>query len=203
VAADVSQADPFKGLTFTVATDDERPEALSFRGEIYRDELGDSGIDGFDDSAHHLLARDAAGLIVAALRIVGPEQRPFDLEQLFDLSTVLPLDRVPAEVSRFCIAKKHRQIHRNHMVHMGMLKLVHEFSVKTGITDLFTLGLPHLKNLYRVGYFSPLGIICDHPIWGRTELMRLDIDDARRRYETAPSRIATLLFRTRIPNVIV
>ena len=203
VANTVREASLFEGLTLRVATPNERGEVLHFRSAIYRQELGAPGIDRFDDLAHHLIACDSTGQIIATLRIVGPEHRPFDLEQLFDLTTILEAGRIPAEISRFCIAKEHRHIHRSQMVHVGMLKLVHEFSTRNHLTDLFTLGLPHLKNLYRIGFFSTVGDPCDHPIWGRTELMRLDIDAVRHRYEHSSSSMARLLFRTNLPNIVV
>jgi N-acyl-L-homoserine lactone synthetase len=193
----------FEGLTLRAAAPNELREVLSFRSTIYREELGDSGIDRFDESAHHLIACDFAGQIVAALRIVGAEHRPFDLEQLFDLSAVLGAASNPAEVSRFCVAKERRQIHRSQLIHIGMLKLVHEFSIKNNISDLLTLGLPHLKNLYRLGFFSTVGSPCNHPIWGQTELMHLDLEAVRLRHKESSSSIARLLFRTNLPNIRV
>lgn len=193
----------FADLIFKIADENERRQALVLRSHIYGKELGNSGLDRFDESAHHLIGCDSTGRVISALRIVGPDQRPFDLEQLVDLSRLLIPSRCPAEVSRFCVDAEYRQIHRGQMVHLGMLKLLHEFSEHAGITDLFTLGLPHLKNLYRVGFFTALEIECDHPTWGPTQLLHLDLGAVRRRHEQSSSPIARLLFRTQLPNIII
>jgi len=203
VADNVRIESLFSGLILRVAAPGEREKVLQFRSVIYQEELGDPGIDRYDPSANHLIACDSGDQIVAALRVVGPEQRPFDLEQLFDLNPLLKTGSAPAEVSRFCIAKAHRHINRTEMVHVAMLKLVHAFSIKQRLTDLFTLGLPHLKNLYRVGFFSQLDVACQHPVWGRTVLMHLDLEAVRRRYQDSNNRMARLLFRTHLPNIFV
>lgn len=200
---DAVSGDLLHGLVLRVARADERQDVLAFRSAIYRQELGDAGVDRFDESAHHLVACDPAGRFVAALRIVGPDDRPLPLEALIDLSDILGGDRRPAEVARFCIAKDHRQIHRGQMLHLGMLKLVHEFAIKHHLTDLFTLGLPHLKNLYRIGFFAATGVTCVHPLFGQAELMHLDMAEVRRQYEDSPNRMARLLFKTRVPNIVL
>jgi len=199
----VSAEGLFEGLVLRVAAPNERQGVLAFRSQIYRQELGDNGVDRFDDSAHHLVVCETAGRIVAALRIVGPENRPLPLEELVDLSAILSPERTPAEVARFCVARDYRQMRRGQMIHIGMLKLVHDFSIKNRITDLFTLVLPHLKNLYRSAFFTATGITCHHPIFGHAELLHLDILQVRRQHEHSPRPMARLLFRTQVPNIIV
>ena len=192
-----------EGFVFKVATDSERGAALALRSRIYTAELGSPDLDGFDDGAYHVVGLDPDDAVVASVRIIGPEQRPFDIESVFNLSAVLAPDRVPAEISRFCVDPRHRQMHRDHMLHFGMLKAVYDLATKLGITDIVTLGLPHLKNLYRVGYFSEVGMLCTHPVWGPAHPMRLDLIELRRRYAASSNALARLLLSGAHPNVRV
>lgn len=193
----------FEGLTFKVADDSERERALDLRRHIYLEELGDPGIDDFDRVAAHLIAVDREGLAVAALRVVGPRYRPFDLERFVRLEGVLPNDSNPAEVSRFCIKRNRRAVHRGQVVHLGMLKLLYEFARQQHITDLLVLALPSLQMLYEVAFFVPLDISVEHPTWGTVRVMRLDIAQTRSAQEKSRHPIARLLFRTHLPNVLL
>lgn len=192
-----------EGLTFKVADGRERVLALELRERIYAAELGNAGLDSFDDVAVHLVAATEAGQVVAALRLVRPEHRPFDLEHYVDLSSMLGADRRPAEVSRFCVEPARRQIHRTQMVHLGILKLLYEYAVKHQITDVVTLGLPHLQNVYRAALFEALGAACEHPIWGTAHLMRLNIADLRANGALSRHPVGRLLTHGSLPNVIV
>ena len=89
------------------------------------------------------------------------------------------------------------------MVHIGMLKLTYDFAIRNGISDLVTLGLPHLKNLYRIGFFRPVGLTCHHPTWGAAELMHFDLARVKSQYQNSRNLVARLLFRTSLPNIIV
>jgi predicted GNAT family N-acyltransferase len=192
-----------EGFVFKVPNDSERRAALAMRSRIYATELGSAGLDHFDAAAHHVVAVTPDARVIATVRIIGPEQRPFDIESLFNLSAVLPPNRVPAEISRFCVDPGHRQMHRRHMLHFGMLKAVYDLATKLNITDIVTLGLPHLKNLYRIGYFSEMGGACVHPVWGPAHPMRLDLVELRRRYASSSNGLASLLLSGAHPNVRV
>ncbi len=192
-----------EGFVFKLANDAERRAAIAMRTPIYAAEFGSDGIDEFDDVAYHVVGL-TAGAVVAAVRILGPEHRPFDLESLFNLSDVLPPKRVPAEISRFCVDPAHRQLHRHHMLHFGMLKAIYDLATKLNITDIVTLGLPSLKNLYRIGYFREMGAPCVHPGWGLLlHPMRLDLVELRRRHISSSNRLASLLLSGAHPNVRV
>jgi len=192
-----------EGFVFKVPTHSELRAALAMRSRIYAAELGSAGLDHFDDVAHHLVALTPDAQVVATVRIIGPDQRPFDLESLFNLSGILSPGRVPAEISRFCVDPGHRQMHRHHMLHFGMLKAVYDLVTKLNITDVVTLGLPHLKNLYRIGYFAEMGVQCVHPVWGPAHPMRLDLVELRRRYASSSNGLASLLLSGAHPNVRV
>jgi len=192
-----------EGLTFKVADDEERLRALELRTRIYTQELGTTGQDRFDTLAFHLIAKDSTGSVVACLRIVGPEDRPFDIERLVDISPFVQTGKSPAEISRFCVEPSHRDIAPGHTIHLGMLKLVYEFTLRYHITDLFTLVMPHLITFYRFILFKPLHVNCEHPIFGSAHLMHLDLDGVRRRLQHASTPVAQLLFHTDLPNVVV
>lgn len=193
----------FEGLVFTVADAAQRTQVLDLRRTIYTEELGHHGIDEFDDAAYHLIACDTAGTILAALRIVGPEQRPFDLEQFVDLDELLAPDRVPGEISRFCIRRDRRRVRSDFMIQAGMLKLTHAFARKHGLTDFVTLALPHLRNLYRVAFFQPLSPAFEHPMWGKVYPMHLDLSDLEARHAHSTEPMAQLLFGPDLPNIVV
>lgn len=193
----------FGGLTFKVADDPERERALEFRGRVYREALGDPGLDARDAGAVHLVGIDATGAIVAAMRLIEPAQRPFDLERFVALDALLPPEARPAELSRFCVDPSRRAVHRGQVVHLGMFKLVYEVARQRGLTDLLTLGLPNLQNLYKLAYFTPLGISVDHPTWGPAHVMRLNLAETRKLHGDSSHPIARLLFRTPAANVIV
>jgi N-acyl-L-homoserine lactone synthetase len=189
------------GLTFKVAEGPEIARALELRRQIYENELGHGGSDRFEREAYHLIASDPAGDIVATLRIVGPDQRPFDLEQLVELDEILPADRVPGELSRFCIRRDRRQVRRHHLLHVAMLKLACAFARKRGLTDFLMLALPHLRNLYRLAFFQRVGGPLEHPTWGPVELMRFDLVGLNARYAQSSKPMARLLFRTDLPAI--
>lgn len=193
----------FEGLTFKLADDGERERALDLRRRIYTAELGDPGIDRFDTVAAHLIATDAQGIVVSTLRVVGPQERPFDLERFVPLDPILTDESRPAEVSRFCVEPNHRAIHRGQLVHLGMLKLLYEFARQQGITDLLTLGLPDLETLYKIAFFIPMNVMIEHPTWGHVRVMHFNMAKTRSENKTSRHPIARLLFSTRVPNIVI
>jgi len=193
-----------EGLTFRVADDNQKVRALELRSHIYAEELGDPGLDDSDTLASHLIAvDDGSSEIVAALRLIGPDHRPFDIEQFVDLSKLLAPERRPAEASRFWVHRGHRAVHRRQLVHLGMLKLLYEYAVQHNITDLIMLGLPDLIKLYRAAFFVAFDVAFVHPIWGSTQVMRFDISEVRRVHQNSRNPVARLLFRTQLSNVLV
>jgi len=193
----------FQGLTFKVADYSERERALDLRRRIYTVEHGTAGLDEFDDVAIHLVAIDQHSAIVAALRLVASSYRPFDFERFISLDRIVSRDAIPAEVSRFCVERTHRAIHRGQVVHLGMLKLLYEFASHKGITDLLALVLPEMEIVYKVAFFVPLDITVEHPVWGPARIIHLDLIRARMAYENSKHPVARLLFRTNVPNIIL
>ncbi len=190
------------GLTFKVASAEERVQALALRSRIYQSELGTPGIDHFDDEAWHLVALDPDGQVVATLRLAGPQQRPFDLESLIELETVLPAGRTIGDLSRFCVHPDYRRVRSGQFVHMGMLKLLYQVSRRNCVTDLVTLALPHLEVMYRAVFFRAVEAgRLTHPLFGPVTLMRFDLIDAEERYRGSSRPFAKFLFQGDLPNV--
>jgi hypothetical protein len=78
----------FEGITFKVAEGPERGRSLEWRRRIYQSELGHDGLDRFDELAHQLIAVDSHGELLAGIRIQGPEQRPLEIEEFVDVTSL-------------------------------------------------------------------------------------------------------------------
>jgi N-acyl-L-homoserine lactone synthetase len=191
----------FEGLTFKVANAHEADRALTLRRELYLDEFGCDGLDERDATAHHLVALNADQIVVAAMRIIDVAHRPFDLEDFVELPA-LPEGRQPAEVGRFCMTKEYRRIKSSQLVHLGMCKLMFVFAERRGVTDLFTLGLLQLRNVYRLAFFTELDIFCQHPIGDQhVQLMHLDIERVRATHATSRHPVARLIFQSDVISI--
>jgi predicted GNAT family N-acyltransferase len=194
-----------EGLIFKVAKGPEIAHVLELRRQIYEDELGYHGIDAFDERAHQLIAVDCEGEIVAALRILGPDQRPFEIEQFVDLSAVIPEGRSPAQIGGFWIRPASRRISRQAFLPLGMLKLACAFARKHQITDfIMRTHVEHLREFYRRAFFRPVDDLAfEHPVWGRVYVMHLDLVDLEARCAPFREPIGRFLFVTHVPNIQV
>lgn len=164
-------------IRFKVADDLERAEAIRLRGEIYERELGYHGTDEFDDRAHQLIALDSNGEICAAIRILGPNHRPFEIERFVRLADIVAVGRTPAQIGGFWIRPTDRRVHSSSFLPLGMLKLAYVFAGKQGITDfLMRTHITQLQRFYERGFFQLVeGLSFDHPDWGRVYVMHLDL----------------------------
>jgi predicted GNAT family N-acyltransferase len=151
-------------------------------------------MDGLDDRAHHLVAYTSEHAVIAAVRIVGPEQRPFDFERFFDLRPILGPERRPALIGRLVVRRDHRRVRSGHFVLVGLLKLSVHFALKNGITDLMLYTYENLIAFYKSAGFEPLSGTFDHPDWGEVSLMRLNVTDLARRSRPAEAGIVRLIF---------
>ena len=187
----------FDGLTFKVANPVERSWALKLQREVYEGDVGHVPHDGYDDRAHYLIAQDVDGKVIASFRVVGPEQRPFDLEAFVDLSPLIASDRSVALVGRLCIRHSHRDVSRKAFLPAGIMKLALTFARNRGITDFVMYTFPHLLNFYRCAFFHTLDLTFEHPGYRRTmHVMHLDLIDLEHRLSQSPEPMARLLFGT-------
>lgn len=136
--------------------------------------------------------------------MLGPDQRPFDLEQFVDLSSIISRDRLPALVGRMCVRHSHRTVSRKAFLPLGMLKLAHDLARKRGFTDFVMFTFPHLLSFYRTAFFRPVGITFEHPAYRcRSHVMHLDLLEFRERCASSVEPFAQLLLSTDLPNIIV
>jgi predicted GNAT family N-acyltransferase len=183
-------------FTLGVARGSQRAAALRFRQQIFLREQGVDGTDRFDDVATHLVALND-GEIIAAARLIGPEERPFGFEEYFNLSEYFPNDRV-AEVSRYCVREDWRDVSRGITLHYGMLKLVVACAKIERVAILIGSVQPHIRPLYDRVYFRTLGRAFQHQVYGHTTIMWLDVRDL---LEGAAHPLRAILEDPRVPEV--
>lgn len=171
--------DLFRSVTFKVAAGAERDVALGLRRSVYASDWPatppEQVVDRRDEDAWHLFAVDAAGKALGSLRIVPPQNRPFDMEEFVGLDRVIPIDRSPAEIGRLSVAHGSRAVSAGLLVHLGLLKLGVELARRLGITDFLLTAIPSLREFYRRGGFADVNLAFEHPTWGPVQVMRLDL----------------------------
>jgi len=189
-------------LSLLVARGGLLAAALEFRRQIFEKEQGTPGWDDFDDRAGHLVACEA-GNVVAAARIVGPGQRPFSLEQYFDLTIHLPTAANVGEIGRYCVREDWRGISKGTLLHLGMMKLAVSYAKNERLRGLICSVQPNLQSFYRRMHFHPIGQTFDHPFFGHTTVMWLDIESLGISASTGGHPLNSLLDDPRIPPVIL
>lgn len=188
-------ADLLSTFTFKEATHHERTEAIALFRQVYRRDIGHVPEDAFDPVAHHLIAKTAADEVVASFRLLGPQQRPFDIERFCDLSPHLSPEATPALLGRLSVRHDMRSMHHAVVLQLGMLKLAILFAQTRAISDLFLYAMPHLITFYRGAFFRPLD--CNFfyaPLYTSMRIMQLDLRDLeRRQLESKSPRLYFLL----------
>lgn len=188
-------------FTFKEATQDERAQAIALFREVYSRDIGHVPEDAFDPVAHHLIAKTPAGEVVASFRLLGPNQRPFDIERFCDLSPHLSPEAVPALLGRLSVRHDMRSIHQAVVIQLGMLKLAILFAKNHAITDLFLYAMPHLITFYRGAFFKPLDCTFLYaPLSTSMRIMQLDLRDLERRQLESNSKRLYFLLRAEPSN---
>jgi predicted GNAT family N-acyltransferase len=197
----------FNNLVFKVAAGAETGAALDLRRAVYARDWPDvpleQVIDRRDDSAYHLIAVSEQAQIIAALRIVVPEHRPFDMEEFITLDGALPPDRHPAEIGRLCVSHATRHVRAGSFVHLGMLKLAVNLAPRIGITDFLLTAIPKLRGFYLRGGFRDVGITFEHATWGLVHVMRLDLLDLADPTRQVQNSVERILRGAKPPNFIL
>ena len=167
-----------KTFTFKEADSAEREKALALFRDVYTQDVGHVPEDELDIVACHLIAKTPEGDVVASLRLVGPEQRPFDIERHCDLAPHLSTDAAPGMLGRLSVRHDMRRIQCAVPLHLGMLKLALHFAKAHEITDLFLYAMPHLITFYRGAFFVPLDCSFVYlPLNVRMQVMQLNLRD--------------------------
>ena len=191
------------GLIFKVANPAEQALAVALRAQVYIRDLGTLPKDELDQTAHHLVALNETGEVVGAVRLVGPEGRPFDLEQFVPLSSFLPEGNAVGLIGRLCVRPDYRTVSQRLFVQAGILKLTYLFSRRRQITDLIMYTYPNLINFYRGALFSLVGISFAHPYWGDVHVMHLDLQRLHTRCTTNHSPLSNFLLAPAGDNFII
>jgi predicted GNAT family N-acyltransferase len=193
----------FEGLTFRVAKGLDRPRAMELLRHVYVEAYGHVPNDGLDEQAHFLVVALADGQLAATVRVLGPEQRPFDLESSVPLSQFVSGDRCIAEIGRLCIRTDYRSIRKSTFIQFGMLKLAYAFARKRGITDFVMYTYPELIDFYRRALFELVDVTFTHPDWGDVHVMRLDLLSLETRFSGSDTPLGRILFSSDMSNFIV
>ena len=159
-----------------------REEILRLRRDTYCCELG-YGAEAacwtaLDDRATQVVALTRDGQAAAAMRLLGPHDRPFELENNVNLPEFLRSGHPPGEVTRFCIAAKHRTLRRGLELQMRLMRFLYDTCRSRGVSDLFICARPSARKLYEFLLFEALtpADIRYGPLQGeRHLLMRLEV----------------------------
>lgn len=166
-------------LQFRVATQADLPAVLAARASIYLGELGKHADDGCDLAANQLIALTNSGQIVAGVRLLGPELRPFDFEATLDLAASVSAGARPALMGRLFVRPDFRSAAKSSRVLYGLLGLALRVARERGITDIYIYSFSHLLRFYRRAGFESLGITIYHKHWRTLYLMRLAVPHAQ------------------------
>lgn len=191
-------SDVFSGVTFKIATENEREQALERRARIYDTELGAQGTDEFDTDAVHLVAIDTDGRVVSALRVIT--QRPFEIESYLDLETIADTTLATAQTGGFWVDNEWRIVRQRRFLQVGMMKLAFMFGRSHGITQFVMYTYDRLTNLYRAAFFDAISISFCHPVWGHVRVMRLNLPEVMARCAHSQTFLSQLILADRLPN---
>jgi N-acyl-L-homoserine lactone synthetase len=178
------------GFRCDVAMGADIERAIAVRRLVYIDEFGfafggGGPRDSFDDRAYHLLATTAADEPVGSLRFLDAPARPFEIEEFLDITSLLPADRHPAEITRLCILAEYRKISKAAFVHLSMFEAVMRLAHGLGVTDIVASTRADLKSFYAYLLFETYeSSVYRHPGIGDAvhTLMRLDLTTVAERY---------------------
>lgn len=175
----------------------DRADALSLREAIYCGELGynwASAEDEFDRGSTICVVRTPDGKPIASIRIVRPEQRPFEVEKYVGIDDLLPVRSRPAEVNRFCVLPPFRSI--SSFVHVAVFKFTFGFAHDQGYSHFVVASKPSIESIYRFLLFEEVeGRTFQHAELGGDihNLMLLDLRNLAERYRAARHPFGNLL----------
>ncbi len=177
----------------------DRADALRIRRDVYGERFGtpwQPEEDALDARAFLCVVRLADGTPVASLRVVGPDDRPLELESgLPPLEKLLGADCRPGEMSRFCILPGWRTLTSG--VHMALFQWAFAVARRDRYSHFLVVAPQDVLPIYSFLLFEP---IPDAPTYvhpwidaGVCTPMVLDLRDVRRRYRAARHAFSRLL----------
>lgn len=185
--------------TWTIAPggDGDRADALAVRRRVYDERFGPSWPpeeDVLDARAFLCVVRAADGAPVASLRVLGPDDRPLEVESELPLQDLLPTDARPGEMNRFAIVPERRPMATG--IHMALFQWAFALARRQRFSHYLVLAPRDVGPIYRFLLFDPVpGYAFPHP-WIATGVctpMVLDLRDVGARYRAARHAFAPLL----------
>jgi len=164
-------------ITFAIAGAEDQAKAVALRRSVFLEEYGHDGTPSLDSAAYHLVAKNIHTEVIAALRVLGPEHRPFDFEDAIDIRSLVE-NRRPALVGGLCVRPDQRNVARVGFVSMGLFKFAYRFACQQSFSDLIAYVQINHRRFYEGCFFETVVDRFTHPKWGPMCLMRLDISTA-------------------------
>lgn len=178
--------------------DADRADALDIRRRVYDERFGtpwQPEEDALDARAFLCVVRLADGTPIASLRVIGPDDRPLEIEEtLPPLDELLGRDARPGEMNRFCILPPWRRLSSG--VHMALFQWAFALARRDRFSHFLVLAPQDVRPIYAFLLFEALGdVTYEHP-WvaaGDCTPMLLELRNLRTRYRKARHTFARLL----------
>jgi hypothetical protein len=187
-----------RARTWTIRPGDtaDRDDALDIRRRVYDERFGDGHRpdgDDLDARAYLCVVRLADGTPVASLRVVGPDDRPLEIESaLPPLEDMLGPDIRPSEMNRFSILPGWRTLGTG--IHMALFQWAFSVIRRDRASHVLVLAPEDVRSIYSFLLFEPIGEQYMHPRVGVScTPMVLDLRNMPSRYRTARPAFARLL----------
>lgn len=186
--------------TWTIAPggDADRADALSIRQRVYEAQFGTGWPkeeDVLDARAFLCVVRRPDGEAVASLRVIGPDDRPLEIESMLPLDE-LPAGARPGEMNRFAIVPESRRMSTG--IHMALFQWAFALARRDRYSHFFVVAPRDVKAIYEFLLFRPVGNrTFPHPRLDTVFCtpMVLDLHDVQVRYHEARHAFASLLER--------
>lgn len=185
------------GWHITSGSERDKADALEVRRQVYCDELGykwELAEDGFDVRASICVVRTGKGRPIASLRIVGPRDRPLEVEQFVQIDDILPPNSRPGEISRFCVLPPFRRISSS--VHFALFQFAFDLAQAERFSHFIVWAKPTIMPIYRYLLFQVVeGVSFRHPELGNDlhHVLVLDLQGLAVRYRRARHPFSALL----------
>lgn len=187
--------------TWTIAPggDADRADALAIRHRVYEERFGNTWPveeDILDARAFLCVVRRPDGRPVASLRVIGPDDRPLEIDTMLRLDQLLPADARPGEMNRFAILPECRGMSTG--IHMALFQWSFALARRDRYSHFLVLAPRDVRSIYEFLLFHPISSLTfEHP-WipaGICTPMVLELHDVSTRYHAARHAFAPLLER--------
>lgn len=185
--------------TIRPGSGNDRADALQIRRDVYQQRFGtpwQPEEDALDARAFLCVVRLPDGTPVASLRVIGPDDRPLEIESaLPPLAELLGRDCRPGEMNRFCILPGWRSLTSG--VHMALFQWAFAIARRDRFSHYLVVAPQDVRPIYAFLLFEtiPDRPTYEHP-WidaGVCTPMVLALRDVRTRYRAARHSFARLL----------